>query len=251
VINGGFTADTTCTWTPDTPRTYTLYVTAREEGAPTTAHQFSPSKNITITPALTALDLTVGPASPRLLGTPLSMRGTATGGANVEYAFKASYLTNEGATIWLTLQAYGPSNFWMGTLPTNVARTYTLYAYAREVGDPATELVDSAGYTTVALLSSVSLTILPSNLRTFGATVTLTAVVVGGLHVEYEFKAKYTDAYGNVVWVPIQPFTLNGTSCTWKPKLPRTYTVYVTARETGWYSSTYKYASKNLFILPR
>lgn len=242
----GFSSEATCTWKPSLATAYTLYVTAREIGS--TKCVYSPGLLFTVNNPLTAVALTISPSGPKAIGSTLTLRAIPSGGTKVEYDFKAKYTDPIEGTIWIPIQNFtlnGSGILW--TPPQ--ARTYTIYASAREHGTINTIYAPSINFTITPVLSNVSLQIIAQWPRVIGQQVTLKANVAGGAKIEYEFKAKYSEG-GATIWVPIQTFTPNRSQCNWKPLDTHMYSVYVTAREQGTTSNLWKYSSQNLYIAP-
>lgn len=117
----------------DAPRVYTLFVYAREQGTQVASLVESTGLLYETKAPLTALAMTVSPSSPQLRTVDLTITAVPTGGVNLEYAFKASYVVNGTVTV-LTLQNYSNTIYWSGKLPQDAARSYVLYVYAREKG---------------------------------------------------------------------------------------------------------------------
>ena len=85
-------------------------------------------------------------------------------------------------------------------------------------------------------LTSVTLQVTPTSPRTVGTAITLTATAVGGNKVEYQFRARYTDAGGTVRLVNLRNYSADP-SFIWVPDYATTYQLYATAREAK--SSSY------------
>lgn len=244
-----FNANAVCNWTPTLAKTYTIYLTAREQNATTAQYKYAPSQIYTINPALSAMALTITPTSPKALGSTLTLKATPTGGTKVEYEFKAKYTDPINGVIWVNIQAFTLNGSTVTWTPAE-ARTYTIYVTAREQGSLSDSWkYASQNYTITPVLASVSLQVIAPWPRVVNQPITLRANAVGGAKVEYEFKAKYTEG-GVTTWVPIQAFTLGSFQVVWTPTEAHIYTVYVTAREQGSLSATWKYGSQNVSVVP-
>ncbi len=81
-------------------------------------------------------------------------------------------------------------------------------------------------------LTGLTMTPNPLNGTTPGTAITLTAIPTGGLSLQFEFYAAYTDANGNNQLAIIQAYGSSAT-CTWTPPVPAVYTLGVCAREAG------------------
>ena len=135
-----------CYWVPQSARKYTVMVMAREEDH-TVAYEAKASITYNIITPITGLTLTVSPKASQLIYTQAKFTAKAIGGSNVQYSFKASYQDTSG-THWLTLKAYNSSAICYWT--PGLAKTYTVYAYAREVGH--TNAYDQAATVTYTAL---------------------------------------------------------------------------------------------------
>ena len=88
---------------------------------------------------------------------------------------------------------------------------------------------------TVAVVSAVTLTAVPSAPQLVNTPITLTTTpTTNGGQVEYLFRAGYIDAVsGDWVWANLTPAYSTSASCTWTPTQPAAYAVVVWAREVG------------------
>ncbi len=228
------------TWTgtlpQDAARAYTLYAYAREQGSTGSALLTTTGVVFVTKAPLTALAASVTPASPALVGAPITVTALPTGGAQLEYQFKACYREADNSISWVTLRGYGASNTWTGTLPHGTARSYTLYAYAREQGTLVKYLAYSPAQTfvTKAPMSALTLAVSPASPQPWDRTLTARATITGGARPEYLFKASYRNAENVLLWITLQAY---GSANTWTGTLPqdaaRAYTLYAYAREQG------------------
>ncbi len=228
-----YTANPVFTWTPTEPGSYIIRVYAREQG---TTLLKSATLPYTIKPVVSALALTVTPASPQPWTASITCTATPTGGAKPEYKFRAGYRDANNVLQWILLRDYAASATWTGKLPQDVARTYSIYAYVREQGTSVNYLLYSTSVTfiTKAPLSDLQMTVTPTSPGLVGSNLTITAVPTGGAKLEYAFKATYYDAANTLVKLTLQDYS---GLASWTGKLPvdapRSYTLYVYAREQG------------------
>lgn len=243
------------TWTGQLPqgvaRSYMLYAYAREQGTAVSYLKMSGARNFTTAPPLAAVSLTVSPTSPQPWNQKLTLTATPTGGGKLEYQFKATYTADDGSTQLLVLREYQASPTWTGQLPQGVARSYRLYAYAREQGMIVAyqKMSGAKTFTTVAPLSALTLTVSPASPQSWTQPVTLTAVPTGGNKLEYQFKATYTADDGTLVRLVLCEYQ---PSPIWTGSLPqdaaRTYTLYACAREQGTTVSYLKISAGKSFV---
>jgi Tol biopolymer transport system component len=121
----------TCTWTPPTPRTWSLVLWAKEAGSPRTYDVYT-SVGYTIYPTPPrAVSLSYSPSTPIADGTPITLTATPQGGTHVRYRFRVGRKVN-GTLTWTTLQEYSDLAHiaWTPLGP----GTYSLAVYARELG---------------------------------------------------------------------------------------------------------------------
>lgn len=229
-----YTTNPVFTWTPTVAGTYNVMVYAREQG--TTVVKWTPAITYTVKDPLSALALTVTPASPQPWDKTLTLTAVATGGAKLEYKFRASYRDANNVLQWVLLRDYAATPNWSGKLPQDAGRTYTLYAYAREQGTTVNYLLYSPAqtFTTKSPISALALAVTPASPQPWDRTLTLTATATGGVKPEYQFKATYLDATGALVKVLLQDYS---PAATWTGKLDQTtghvYTLYAYTREQG------------------
>lgn len=140
----------TCTWKPEYPRAYILSVLVREAGS-TASYEVYDTVDYTVQPAttLTGVVLEVAPTT-ATVGQTVTLRALATGGAGLEYRFRAGY--KDGTGVWRFTELSSPV-FQTGdtcTWTPQEARTYTLYTFVRELGSPLVYDVATARAITVA-----------------------------------------------------------------------------------------------------
>jgi hypothetical protein len=126
-----YDVERTCTWIPTETRLWSLIVWAREVGSPRLVEVYG-THALTVTPVLTAVNLsspnrrTLQPQQQPLLLTAL-----AVGGAQVEYQFRAGYLSGTHY-VWTLLRPYTPDRSVTWTPPE--ARIWLIEVWARETG---------------------------------------------------------------------------------------------------------------------
>ncbi len=127
-----YTTSNIVTWSPKLATSYTITVQCREKGSSVSYDVQQSVPDYVVMPAVTALQLSATPSTTTNVGTPVLLTATPTGGATLEYQFKGKYQVAPGAYSWFTLQTYSPLNSceW---IPSE-ARSFILYAYARERG---------------------------------------------------------------------------------------------------------------------
>jgi hypothetical protein len=178
---------------------------------------------------LTAIALAPQPGNVPVLGNALTFIATPTGGAEVEYLFKAGYKSGAGY-IWITLRPYAQDAVCVWT--PGEARTWSLVAYAREVGSPKPyDVYRSIAYTVQSALSAVRITPNLKAPQPVGGAVLLTAVHTGGSNVEYQFRQGYKSGV-SWVWTVVRSYATDPTFL-WMPSTPRPWTLVVWAREVG------------------
>ena len=126
-----YAADSTCTWTPQEPRTYTLVVWAREAEHTNAYDGYGTLPFRTSSIPISAVNLASDLPSPQPAYTPITLAATPTGGCKVEYKFRAGCLDATG-WHWSDLGAYSTSPTCQWT-PTTT-HTFVLVVWAREVG---------------------------------------------------------------------------------------------------------------------
>ena len=167
---------------------------------------------------LSAVHLLSEPTSPTLPEVDVRLAAVVVGGtsdANMEYKFEVDSAE---------LQGYSSSNTCLWTVP-STAGAHTLKAYAREAGDPGSEVVCELPYDVRAaeLLSGVTLTADPPSPQSAFTKIRLIASSAGGAWVEYRLEEN-----GRV----IQDYCSSPVFY-WGSATPGTYDLKVTAREAG------------------
>ncbi len=210
-----YSSSNSYTFTPAVLKTYTFTVIAKDLGGlvPTATVQSDPV-SLTIKPALTAVSLKTTPTSSGLLGLPVTLTATVTGGANVQYKFM------NGAT---QLRGYEAGNTFTFT-PTE-AKTYTFTVITCDLNsvDPTATMTADVSFIVKPPLSAVSLSTTPLNTAALGTPVTLNATAIGGVNVQYQFMT------GTTI---LRSFNSSNTY-TFTPSLLKTYSFTVIAKDLG------------------
>ncbi|GEM_PF-1629751 len=211
-----FASGNTYTFTPTVAKTYTFSVIARDlSGVDPNATVTSSNLTLVIKPALTAAALTSTPLNATLVGTPVTLTASTTGGANVQYQFMS------GTTL---IRSFASGNTYSFT-PTAI-KTYTFTVIARDLTavDPNATVTSSVlTFTIRPVLTAVSMMTLPSDAVTVGVPVTLTATATGGANVQYKFMNGTT---------LMRSFNTSNTY-TFTPTAVKTYTFTVVASDLG------------------
>ncbi len=221
-----FSSSNTYSFEATAVKTYSFTVIARDlAAADPNATVTSPVVTFAIRPPLTAVSATAAPANSVLVGNPVTITATATGGANVQYQFMA------GTTL---LRSFNSSNTFI--LTTSVVKVYNITVTARDLGaiDPNATVTSPVVIITVKpALSGVSLTTNPPTTVAVGVPVTLTATAIGGANVQYKFMA------GTSL---MRSFNASNTY-TFTPSMAKTYSFTVVACDTGGVDSTLTFTS--------
>jgi formylglycine-generating enzyme required for sulfatase activity len=175
---------------------------------------------------VTGVTLQLAPASPQVVGTPLTLTAVATGAAQAQYRFRVGFLSG-GSWSWATVQEYSAQATCRWT-PLG-ARTYSVAVYAREVGSTATyQAYKAVSLVITAPLAGVALGVAPAGTIPAGTPLSLTALPVGGARVEYQFRVGVPQA-GGWAWTLLQAYRTGGT-CAWTAPTPGRYALAVEAR---------------------
>jgi hypothetical protein len=183
-----------------------------------------------VLPPATSVTLTPNPASPALVGTPVTFTAAASGGSgSYEYMF---LLRVPGGTLDM-MQAYSATPTWAWNTSGAVAGTYQVVVRARSAGSAkGYETYQSISYAvTFPPASSVTLTPNPASPASVGTPVTFTAAASGGSgSYEYMFLLR---APGGTL-DPVQAYSSTPT-WNWNTTgvTTGTYQVVVRARNAG------------------
>lgn len=166
------------------------------------------------TQSLSSVSLSVNPASPRPVYTPIVLVGNAQGGSKIVYQFKV------GNTI---VRSYGssPQCQWYPTTP----GTYNLVVSAKDLSVTPSQEISSTvrSYTITSQISDVALTIKPTSPSTVNTAITVTAVATGGASRVYRFMVNGI----------VQQNYSSKSSFMWNPVLSGTYYLSVSARDVN------------------
>jgi uncharacterized membrane protein len=238
-----FATVNTCTWTPNSARSWRVKVEAQTIGQSTSVASAEVTYTINTLSVLTDVTMSMTPPGPKPLGTTVAFDATATGGGNtVQYQFRQGYLSG-ASMVWTTLQAYSATATY--TWHPTSARTWTL-----EVGAKAgsTEVTRQYTYVIQAAPAITSVTLQSSKLspQPLGASIPLEAIVSGGGNVEYKFFQGYLSGT-SWTWLTIRDYA-PGHTFTWIPAEARSWTLRVFVREIGSTAVYTKYATKAFAI---
>lgn len=219
-----------CSWKPTEAHGYTIFAYARVPGT-TMSYLVYREQPMTVKLGVTALRAGITLTSPISVGMATKISAIPTNGGTLQYCFKAKYSNGVGGYTWLTLQEYSPLNSY--TWQPTEARSYILYAYAREKGSSVSYTAFKEIPFVVNLpVSEVILTTSIAAPTGVGTSVKLLATPTKGGTLEYKFYALYLDAGGVERTEAIRDYsTVN--PATWVPKLATTYTIVALAREKG------------------
>ncbi len=211
IILRDFASNNSVVWTPLAIKTYSnITVIAKDIDATTVT---SLPISITTKPVLSAITITSSPANSLLLGNPVTLSATATGGVNLQYKFMY------GAVI---LRDFAASNSISWT-PLALKAYSNITVVVKDIGvDPVVSMTSSAiNITTKSALTAVALSSLPLTTCLVNTLVTLTATATGGGTIQYKFMT------GNTI---IRDFS-NSNTCTWTPVAAQEYPLTVLAKD--------------------
>ncbi|MEI6519013.1 MAG: IPT/TIG domain-containing protein, partial [bacterium] len=162
---------------------------------------------------LSSVALTTTPQNAVLIGNPVTLMATATGGTSLQYQFMS------GTSL---MRSFSSARTFIFT-PT-VAKTYTLTVIARDISgvDPNATVTSSVvNFAAKPALTAVSLTTTPPNAVLVGTPVTLTATPAGGANVQYQF----------MTGVSLMRSFASDNTFSFTPTIVRNYTFSVIARD--------------------
>ena len=134
-LTSAYTTIPTVNWTPATANTYTLVVWARIIGHTASYDKFASTTYQVTYPPITALTLNVNPASPQYINKAITLTANVTGGGGqVQYDFRAGYISSTGIQWTDLTNGYTTSSLWSWT-PT--AGSYIICVWARLIGHTA------------------------------------------------------------------------------------------------------------------
>ncbi len=213
-----FAAGNILVWKPGALKTYSGITVVVKDlgGADPTATMTSNAVSITTKAALTGISMTTSPLNAVLLGKPVTLTATATGGVNLQYKFMYGTLILRDFAVSNTM------NWTPGAL-----KTYSgLTVVVKDLGgvDPTLTLTSlPVSITTKTALTGVTLATAPVNTCVVGSQVTLTATATAGVSVMYKFMT------GTTI---IRDFNSSNT-CIWTPNAVAIHSLTVIAKDTG------------------
>jgi hypothetical protein len=225
IVGQNWSSNSTFTWTPTAPGSYTIQAWAQNSGTTTDtpeAYQ-QVACTVTVPPPLSVTGLTPDKASPQAAGTPITFTATASGGA-APHQYKW-WVFNGSA--WSVGQPWGTSNTftWMPTTP----GTYYIQVWVLNSGTAADapDAYREISYT-VPVLSVTSLTADKPTPQPRGTSITFSALATGGLS-PYQYKWWVFNGVSWAVardWEPGSPYT-------WTPTVAGSYQFQVWVRNNG------------------
>ncbi len=220
------------TWTWDTTgnplTTYSIRAIIRNVGS-TAAYEGLASLSFTLsTPPKPTVKLAATPASPQVIGTPVTFTATGSGGTgSYEYSFQVL----EGG-VWNTLQAYSGTDTFTWDTTGKAASTYSVRVLIRNAGSTAASEGSLAlSYAVTAPPKpTVQLSANPAGPQMTGTQINFTATGSGGTG-SYEFQFMIFEAG---TWKTLQAYS-SANTWTWDTtgKLGGTYPVKVFIRNSG------------------
>ena len=233
-LNSSYTTTATCTWTPATVGTFTLVVWARLIGHTANYDQYASRVFQVIIPPLTAVALSVSPATPQPEKTAIKLSATPTGGGGqVQYLFRVGYSDTAG-WHWTNLNSSYTTTATCTWTPAT-AGTFTLVVWARLIGHTANydQYASQVYQVTLPPLTAVALSASPTSPRPVKTAITLTATPTGGGgQVQYLFRVGYSDTAG-WHWTDLTSSYTTTATCTWMPVTAESFTLVVWARLIG------------------
>lgn len=200
--------------------THATLVTAASAGNP---QLFDTVVTLCTNTTLAAVSLSASPASPSVVGMPITLTATSNLAEGVEYWF---VVKNGIATTDLQLYSSVNTCTWVPY----AEGAYALVVYAREQGSSERfQIYRVLNFVVKTPVSEVGLTANPVTPTATGTPVRLTATPVGGAMLRYWFRVKGSTA---ATWTDLQAYSALNT-CTWTPATADSYSLQVLAREVG------------------
>ena len=225
---------------------YLFSVWVRDASSPAgyDAYDSSHSYTLTVTPC-TGVGVSISPASPQSIGTPVTVNATPSGCPNARYQF---WLLPPGGT-WSIVQPYSSSASFNWSTAGRAAGSYLFSVWVRDLSSQASyDAYDSShSYTlTVVPCTGVNVTISPASPQTVGTPVTVGATASGCSNPRYQF---WLLAPGGT-WTVVQPYGSSPTF-TWSTVgRPRgTYLFSVWARDLSSQAAYDAYDSSHYYTL--
>ena len=226
---------------------YAISVRAKDAASPTAYDDRDDSLTYTLVPAhCTAVSVSMSPASPAVVGAPITVTGSATcPNPNPSYEF---WLLPPGGT-WGIVQPYSTRATFDWSTAGKAPGNYLFSVWARDSTSPASyDTYDSShSYTlNIARCSAVSLSYAPTSPASTGTTVTVSAVASDCPNPRYEFW--FLPPGGS--WTLVQGYstsaTFNWNSGGWGPG---NYLFSVWARDAGSTAGYDAYDSSHSYTL--
>jgi alpha-tubulin suppressor-like RCC1 family protein len=245
-----YSTETTWTWTTAdlAPGSYQVVVYARNVGSTKSYETFNSINSylLTITPAA-SVTLTPAPATPAIVGTPITFTASASGGSG-SYQYK--FLLKAPGGALQTVQDYSATAIWTWMTADLAPGSYQVVVYARNVGSTMSyEAFRSINSDLLAdpPAASVTLTPAPASPSVTGTPVTFTAVASGGSG-SYQYKFLLKAPGGSLQTVRDYSATATWTWTT-TGLAPGSYQVVVHARNVGSTRSYETFNSVNAYLL--
>jgi len=112
--------------------------------SPYTYDAFNSSQSFTLTTPCAAVTVSAAPASPAVVGTQVTITGTATGCAHPLYQF---WILPPGGT-WALAQSYSASTTFRWNTSGSIRGSYLFSVWARDSGSPGAVSKSAGGYDT-------------------------------------------------------------------------------------------------------
>ncbi|HEX2949156.1 MAG TPA: PQQ-binding-like beta-propeller repeat protein, partial [Armatimonadota bacterium] len=226
LVNGieqqAYSAQSSCPWRPTTPGYYALQVKARNLNDDNSVAQevVSPVVIYTVTNALSRVTLTPTPISIQAMNTPVTLKATATGGANVVYKFMRN---------GQVLRDYSSSDTFVWTPIEAGDNAISVLAKDLNSANPGLEV--SSTSIPFHVQPRVTLTVSPTSSQPVNTAILLTANVQGMNNPRFRFRIGYQDIWGRWMWSDLTGYS-SSRMATWRPIVARTYTIMVWVRES-------------------
>ncbi len=212
-----FSSSNTLSLTPTVVKTYSITVIAKDLGGvnPAATVTSTPAVTLAVKPALTAVTIVTTPSIGSMLGVPVTLTATATGGAYVQYKFM------DGTTM---LRDFAPGNTF--TYTPSEARAYTFTVIACDLNSltPGATVTSNVSFNIKAPLSAATVVTDPVGSVMINTPVTLTATATGGANLQYQFMAGTTK---------LRSFSSSNTFTFTTPGVAKTYIITVIVKDLG------------------
>ena len=214
----------TISWTPAAAGIYPLVVRVREATS-TNLYDLQNDIFYPVASGLTAVSLSASPSSPQPANTVITLTASATPVVATQYKFQA--ISSTGVTFLLQDYNTSPTCTWAPAKED----TYTLQVFARQVGTTQNpNIQQTMSYTiknTAKPLTSLSVGTSPVGSGIVNQPVTVTAQVVGGNSLVYQFWVGDPTA---TYWTLLRDYTPSN-AISWTPTAAGTFPLVIRARE--------------------